>query len=133
MNARSAGLPLLQRKSVKLRSVVLQLKIAMSRNTRGELRLDPIDITLLSLLQQDARRSTGNLAKAVGLSRSAVWERVKRLERCALILGYQAIIAPSAFGTAIDAIRHLSGASTAFRRFETDLRSADLFMSAAYR
>ncbi|WP_187107849.1 Lrp/AsnC family transcriptional regulator [Sphingomonas xanthus] len=42
--------------------------------------LDDVDRRLLGLLEKDARRPVVALAKAVGLSRSAVQERLARLE-----------------------------------------------------
>lgn len=50
--------------------------------------LDPIDRTLIRLLQDNARLSTVALAKAVDLSRSAVQERLARLERSGVIERY---------------------------------------------
>jgi len=50
--------------------------------------LDAIDRQLIALLQDNARLSTVHLAKAVGLSRSAVQERVQRLEAAGVIAQY---------------------------------------------
>ncbi len=50
--------------------------------------LDDIDRRLLALLSADARTPTALLARQVGLSRSAVQERLKRLERDGVIAGY---------------------------------------------
>jgi Lrp/AsnC family leucine-responsive transcriptional regulator len=50
--------------------------------------LDAIDRTLLARLQDDAREPLAALARAVGLSRSAVQERLARLERHGVIAGY---------------------------------------------
>lgn len=50
--------------------------------------LDDIDRRLLALLSADARTPTALLARHVGLSRSAVQERLKRLERDGVIAGY---------------------------------------------
>ncbi len=47
--------------------------------------LDPIDVQLLELLQDDATRTLDELGKAVGLSGSAVQRRIKRYERSGLI------------------------------------------------
>ncbi|WP_343715803.1 Lrp/AsnC family transcriptional regulator [Inquilinus sp.] len=44
-------------------------------------RLDPIDRHLLALLQRNARLPVLALARAVGLSRSAVQDRLARLQR----------------------------------------------------
>lgn len=49
---------------------------------------DDIDRRLIALLQDDARTPTVALAKAVGLSRSAVQERLQRLERGGVIAQY---------------------------------------------
>ena len=50
--------------------------------------LDEIDHRLIALLQDNARLSTVHLAKAVGLSRSTVQERVARLEAAGVIAQY---------------------------------------------
>jgi len=50
--------------------------------------LDATDHQLIALLQDNARLSTVALAKAVGLSRSAVQERLQRLEAAGVIAQY---------------------------------------------
>lgn len=50
--------------------------------------LDAIDRKLIALLQDDARTSTVALAKAVALSRSAVQERLARLQSHGVIEQY---------------------------------------------
>ncbi len=50
--------------------------------------LDPIDRHLLRLLDANGREPTASLARKVGLSRSAVQERLSRLERDGVIEGY---------------------------------------------
>jgi len=50
--------------------------------------LDDIDRRLIVLLQDDARLSTVALAKAVGLARTTVQERLARLEATGVINGY---------------------------------------------
>lgn len=56
----------------------------------GALRLDPIDLKILAVLQRDGRITKVRLADAVNLSPSPCWERLKRLEGAGLIKGYQA-------------------------------------------
>jgi len=51
--------------------------------------LDVIDRRILRILSQDGRSSYQAIADAVGLSRPAVMERVKRLEETGHILGYR--------------------------------------------
>lgn len=50
--------------------------------------LDPTDRHLLSLLQANARESTANLARKLGLARTTVVARIARLERDGAIAGY---------------------------------------------
>jgi DNA-binding Lrp family transcriptional regulator len=50
--------------------------------------LDATDHKLIALLQDNARLSTVALAKAVGLSRSTVQERLQRLEAAGVIAQY---------------------------------------------
>lgn len=56
--------------------------------------LDQTDIKLLELLQENSRLTTKELAQAVGLSISPVYERVKRLENEGYISKYVAILNP---------------------------------------
>ncbi len=54
--------------------------------------LDEIDKKILRLLQEDARRTTKELAAGVNLSTTPVFERLKRLEREGYIKQYVAIL-----------------------------------------
>jgi Lrp/AsnC family transcriptional regulator, leucine-responsive regulatory protein len=58
--------------------------------------LDPIDLKLLSLLQQDACLQNAELAKKVGMAPSAVFERIKKLEQKGIIKEYVTRIDPAA-------------------------------------
>ena len=60
--------------------------------------MDRIDRKILSLLQQDGRRSNLKLAEAVALSPTAVLARVQRLTREGYILGYEARLDPAKLG-----------------------------------
>lgn len=53
---------------------------------------DPIDRRLIAQLEQNARISASELARRIGLARSTVNERIARLERDGVILGYSAIV-----------------------------------------
>lgn len=66
--------------------------------------LDEVDVRLLGELQADARLSRAELGRRVGLSPPAVAERVTRLERERVILGYHAELDPRALGYALSAV-----------------------------
>ena len=51
-------------------------------------RLDETDRRLIARLQENARIPIAALARDVGLSRSAVQERLERLEKSQTIMGY---------------------------------------------
>jgi Lrp/AsnC family leucine-responsive transcriptional regulator len=53
--------------------------------------MDAIDNKLMELLQTDSKRTTKELAHHLGLSNTAVYERVKRLEREGIIARYVAL------------------------------------------
>ena len=50
--------------------------------------ISPADELLLSLLREDARASTADIARRLGLSRTTVQNRIERLERQGVIAGY---------------------------------------------
>jgi Lrp/AsnC family leucine-responsive transcriptional regulator len=56
--------------------------------------IDEIDITLLDILQYNARTTQAELSKAVGLAPSAVLERLRKLESKGVIKDYVALIDP---------------------------------------
>ncbi|RLP80618.1 Lrp/AsnC family transcriptional regulator [Xanthobacter tagetidis] len=47
--------------------------------------LDPIDLRLLRLLQQDAELPLADLAERVGLSPTPCWRRIQKLEKAGII------------------------------------------------
>jgi len=61
--------------------------------------LDEVDHKLLALLRTRGRMPTAELGRQLGLSRSAVQERMKRLERDGIILGYTVILGSRAANT----------------------------------
>ena len=62
-----------------------------------------VDRTLLSALARDGRASYTDLAERVGLSVSAVHQRVRRLEQRGLITGYRASLDPKLLGLPLTA------------------------------
>src|SRR5690606_15871328 len=55
-------------------------------------KLDLIDKKLLELLQKDAKQTTKALALKLDLSKTAVYERIKKLERQEVIQKYTALL-----------------------------------------
>jgi Lrp/AsnC family leucine-responsive transcriptional regulator len=60
--------------------------------------MDTIDREILRLLQADNRRSSNDIGKEIGLSVSAVNERVRRLNSSGVVEANRAIIPPAAVG-----------------------------------
>ncbi|MDB4292269.1 Lrp/AsnC family transcriptional regulator [Maribacter sp.] len=56
------------------------------------LKLDKIDTRLLMLLQADCKRTTAAYAQQLNLSTTAIYERIKRLEKTAVIRDYVALV-----------------------------------------
>lgn len=55
-------------------------------------KLEPVDVRILSSLQDDGRLTNQALADEVGLSASPCWRRVRQLEETGVIQGYSARI-----------------------------------------
>ena len=73
----------------------------MRIRTHATRELDRIDIKILSILQKDARIPITELAEKVGLSVTPCGERIKRLEKEGIILGYHAKLDPHALSLAL--------------------------------
>ncbi len=58
------------------------------------MHIDNIDQALISLLRQNARESVATLAGRLGVSRGTVTNRMERLERDGLIVGYSVRLRP---------------------------------------
>lgn len=58
------------------------------------LELDRVDRAILSLLSADGRISVTDLAARVGLSKTPVQARMRRLEQAGVIRGYRAVLSP---------------------------------------
>ena len=66
--------------------------------------LDERDLDIVSALQADARATYADVAARVGLSASAVHDRVRKLEQQGVIRGYTAIVEPGALGLFVTAL-----------------------------
>ena len=60
--------------------------------------IDSVGLRILSLLQENARISFSEIGRQVGLTPTAVAERMRRLEDAQVIRGYRVDIAPGALG-----------------------------------
>ena len=62
------------------------------------MKLDKLDRELLRLLQADGRLANAELAQRIGLSPSACFRRLQRLETSGVIAGYAAVLDGEAIG-----------------------------------
>jgi len=93
----------------------------MARDSAGSVALDGTDRRLVLLLSKDGRRSAAALAKDLGLSRQAVAQRLKELERRGVIRGYHAEVSPLALGLVVRAQIRLALDGAASRERELEL------------
>ncbi|WP_431046280.1 Lrp/AsnC family transcriptional regulator [Streptomyces sp. P1-3] len=66
--------------------------------------LDPVDLHILRLLQNDARTTYRDLAAEVGIAPSTCLDRVNRLRRSGVILGHELRIDPAKLGRGLQAV-----------------------------
>ncbi|WP_051835957.1 Lrp/AsnC family transcriptional regulator [Streptomyces sp. NRRL WC-3549] len=66
--------------------------------------LDPVDLHILRLLQNDARTTYRELAAEVGVAPSTCLDRVARLRRSGVILGHQLRLDPARLGRGLEAL-----------------------------
>lgn len=79
----------------------------MARVSDNRTGLDPTDVAMIELLQDDGRISVSELGRKVGLSQPAASERLKRLEERSIIVGYRAVVDPAAVGLGMMAVIRL--------------------------
>ena len=83
----------------------------------AKLSLDSFDRKILDCLQDDADMALVEVARRVGLSTTPCTERVRRLEREGIIMGYNARLNP----------QHLKGSLLVFVEISLDYKSGDTF------
>ena len=66
--------------------------------------MEPLDRHIVTVLAQDGRISFADLGRQVGLSTSAVHQRVKRLEERGIIKGYRAVVDYTKVGLPLTAL-----------------------------
>ena len=69
----------------------------------GRAELDRTDHEILALLEENARRTMGDIAERVALSTSAVKRRIDRLEGAGVITGYTVVLDHAKVGRPIQA------------------------------
>jgi DNA-binding Lrp family transcriptional regulator len=92
------------------------------------MELDKLDRELLRLLQADGRLTNAELAQRIGLSASAAFRRLQRLERSGVIAGYSATLDGEAIGkptTVFIEVTLASQVSTALDAFERAVAACD--------
>lgn len=70
--------------------------------------MEATDKQILDLLKQDGRMSYTDLARSLGMSTSAVHQRVRRLEERGVIVGYRALVDPAAENRTLTAFLYLT-------------------------
>jgi Lrp/AsnC family leucine-responsive transcriptional regulator len=71
------------------------------------MKLDPIDTQLLNYLQKDAKQTNKELASKLNMSVTAVYERIKKLEKAGVIDNYVALLNKESIGRAFIAFCHI--------------------------
>lgn len=71
------------------------------------MKLDAKDTHLLGLIQADCKKTTKAYAQELGLSSTAVYERIKRLEREGVIQKYVALVDKNKVGRAFTVLCHV--------------------------
>jgi Lrp/AsnC family transcriptional regulator, leucine-responsive regulatory protein len=66
--------------------------------------LDRRDLDIIAALQEEARATYADVGGRVGLSASAVHDRVRKLEQQGVIRGYRAVVDPEAIGLFVTAL-----------------------------
>ena len=85
-------------------------------------RLDRNDLRILDVLHKSGRLSNAQLAREVGLSESACFQRMKRLEQRQVITGYQVMVNTRLLGPSITVITMVdldTAKQTDYRKFDT--------------
>jgi Lrp/AsnC family leucine-responsive transcriptional regulator len=72
--------------------------VLVNRVRSNNKQLDAVDVAILRALGEDARMSIADLARTVALSAPSVAERVRRLEECGIVEGYEARVSPARLG-----------------------------------
>ncbi|HEU5472004.1 MAG TPA: Lrp/AsnC family transcriptional regulator [Actinophytocola sp.] len=75
--------------------------------------MDSVDRRIIDALRRNGRATYADLGRQVGLSASAVHERVGKLEATGVITGYHAVVDPHAVGLGVTALIGITLSDTA--------------------
>lgn len=90
--------------------------------------LDAIDIKILNELQRNGKISNIDLSRKVGLSPTPCLERVKRLEKQGVIMGYRALLNPELLDAPLLVIVEITlvrGKPDVFEEFNAAIQELD--------
>jgi DNA-binding Lrp family transcriptional regulator len=90
--------------------------------------MDEMDGRLLGELQRDGRVAATTLARKLGVPRSTVQERMRRLQAAGIVLGYRAVVDPARLGKpsfAYILASFQAGSGASHRRVVQDLLKID--------
>ncbi len=86
------------------------------QNKVNSLKLDNIDIEIISELQKSGRESASNIAEKIKVSVPTITERIRKLQENGVILGFQAVLSPIELGLDVSAIiTVISGSSQNYK------------------
>lgn len=94
-------------------------------------QLDETDIEILHSLQKDAKVNTKELSEKLHISKTPIYERIKRLENDGYIRGYVALIDNKKVGLPLTVFCNVSLAihdDEHIQRFQEEIRSIDEIM-----
>ncbi len=81
--------------------------------TGMDVNTDRTDQEILGLLEENARRTMGDIAERVALSTSAVKRRIDRMEQAGVITGYTVVVDHAKIGRPVQAFTEVRFAGTA--------------------
>ncbi|AOR27188.1 transcriptional regulator, AsnC family [Formosa sp. Hel1_33_131] len=97
------------------------------------MKLDSIDTQLLNFLQKDAKQTNKELASKLDMSVTAVYERIKKLEKAGVIDKYVALLNKQSVGKAFVAFCHIKlvkYSQELVRQFEKEVATIDEVLEA---
>ncbi|NPA84754.1 MAG: Lrp/AsnC family transcriptional regulator [Crenarchaeota archaeon] len=89
---------------------------------RNHNELDDLDMKILSILMNDARKSVREIARELGVSPATVHNRMKRLQQEGVLKGFMPIVDFPKLGYQVTAIIMVSVEGQRLREFENELK-----------